>query len=296
MLETTQAATETDKVAPEAARHRVGATKDRRGLLWSYFWRLKWHYFPMLLSDYGRMILDRKYDAIATDHAYDIKPAGRLGPIGRAIDRHILMYPLHEGMRQRLALVAGFLQQEAGRAAAASLGPVRVLSAPCGLARDVVTAAAHLDAATRRRLYIAAADLDQSGEVLPLAHGRLEAAGLRHAIMRVDLFKPIEVQAEVTRNGPFDVGNCIGLTAWVGLAEVTELAKAFRAALRPGAGFVVDNWYQHKHSRVGRDLQIATKYHMHDAFVKAIEAGGFRLELSKDTANRTCAVMLFRAT
>ena len=73
-----------DESDPLAAKHTRDATKGIGPLMWRFFVRLKWQYFPLLLSDYGNMILRRKYDAIATDYAYEINPSGRLGPIGRS--------------------------------------------------------------------------------------------------------------------------------------------------------------------------------------------------------------------
>ena len=82
------------------ARHARKVTKGLGALSWSYLIRLKWQYLPLLLSDYGREILRRKYDAVSTDMSYENKPSGLLGPIGKAIDRIVLKFPLHEGLRQ----------------------------------------------------------------------------------------------------------------------------------------------------------------------------------------------------
>ncbi len=85
--------------AKSAARHTAGATKSLGRIAWDFFVRLKWQYYPLLLSDYGRDILRRKYDAFATDRAYENRPSGILGPIGRLMDRFVLDFPTHEGVR-----------------------------------------------------------------------------------------------------------------------------------------------------------------------------------------------------
>lgn len=273
------------------ARHQEGARSSMARLVWRFVWTLRWWYLPMLLSDYGRMILRRKYDAIATDHAYDAKPHGSLGPLGRAVDAKVLAMPLHEGLRQRLALVEDALVVEARGAGAKRIGPVRILSAPAGAGRDVANAAARLrasDPALHARLELTALDLDATDEALPLAAKRAAAAGKNPRTVRGDLFA-------VNLEGAYDVVNCIGLTAWMDLDDVERLARRFRQVARPGGALVVDNFYWHSTSHLGKLLEMSTRYHDPKAFVAAIEKAGWALERATDTANRTNAVHVFRA-
>ena len=81
------------------ARHTEAAVSPPGRIIWRLVRSGRVHYLGMLLSDYAREILTRKYDAFATDHAYTLEPHGRLGPIGRAVDRMVLRFPLHEGLR-----------------------------------------------------------------------------------------------------------------------------------------------------------------------------------------------------
>lgn len=62
------------------AKHRAGAVLTPEQIVWQLVLRGRFKYLPMLLSDYGREILVRKYDAIATDRAYINKPHGLLVP------------------------------------------------------------------------------------------------------------------------------------------------------------------------------------------------------------------------
>src|ERR671934_1306150 len=93
-----------DRSAPVGAHARgarsSSAELGRRWLRQGKVWLL-----PLLLSDYGREIIERKYDAIATDRAYDVRPSGRWGPVGKLVDWIVLQQDIHVGLRQRLALV-----------------------------------------------------------------------------------------------------------------------------------------------------------------------------------------------
>lgn len=134
------------------ARHTEAKVSSPGQLVWRLARTGRVHYVGMLLSDYGRQILTRKYDAFSTDRAYTIEPSGKFGPVGKLVDRYVLSFPLHEALRQRLALVVEALVDEVlGRAE--GVATVRVLSAPCGLARDVITAAARLETRTKSRIW-----------------------------------------------------------------------------------------------------------------------------------------------
>jgi hypothetical protein len=281
-----------------AARHAEGATRTYRQLLWSYFWRLKWHYFVLLLSDYAREILRRKYDAIATDRSYENKPSGRLGFIGRAVDRKLLKLPLHEGLRQRLRLVVDDLKQETARQGTAK-GPIRILSAPCGLARDVITATTELRAEApglASRLDLHGLDLDETGEVLPMAAQRAASAQVSMRFYREDLFNSPSLNKIFAKEGRFHIVNCIGLTAWLDLPDVQRLATYFReSVLMPGGSLIMDNFAFHKHSKMGKDLQMKTRYHDRAALEDTLRRCGFEVVKTESTANGVNMVTVARS-
>lgn len=282
-----------------AARHREGARKGFGALLWTFFWKLKWQYFPLLLSDYGREILRRKYDAIATDRAYENRPSGLVGPLGRAVDALVLGFPLHEGLRQRLRLVVVALEAEVRRAGAEGHGEVRVLSAPCGLARDLVTLATRLrrdDPALAARLRLLGVDLDETGEVIPLASSRAAAAGVPVSLHRADLFDAAGLERLLGSTERYHVVNCIGLTAWLDLPDVARLARHFRERLLvEGGALIVDNFAVHPHSHLGKDLEMNTRYHDSEAFARTLQASGFHVESATPTQNGVNSVYVARA-
>ena len=277
-----------------AAKHHQDVTKGLGGISWRFLTNIgKWQYLPMLLSDYGREIVRRKYDAIATDRAYENIPSGLLGPIGAWVDRQVLDLPLHQDLRHRLRFVVDGLNEQAQVHSQHGDGPVRILSAPCGLIRDVVTTASELaveapDIADRLEFH--ALDLDPTGEVIPLARRRAEDAGVRVSFHQANLFDQESVM-ETLPSGGFQIVNCIGLTPWITLEEVESLIRFFHdRVLVPGGTLVIDNFTEQARSPIADDLEIRATYHEPDRFVAALEANGFRLVSTRTTANETNTV------
>lgn len=277
-----------------AAKHYKGVTKGLGGISWRFLIRLKWQYLPMLLSDFGREIVRRKYDAIATDKAYENAPSGLLGPLGTWVDHKVLELPLHQDLRHRLRFVVDALKDQSQSHALGGNGAIKVLSAPCGLTRDILTARSELsieapDVADRLELH--ALDLDPTGEVIPIARRRKEAAGIDVSFYRADLFNPESVKTLLSANGRFHIVNCIGLTPWITLEEVEYLFRFFHdQVLIPGGTLVIDNFTQHEQSSIAEDLEIHATYHDPGVFVAALEANGFRLISSRTTAHRVNTV------
>ncbi|MBI4218509.1 MAG: class I SAM-dependent methyltransferase [Chloroflexi bacterium] len=293
MTTTTPATTHPDR----RARHTRDANRSVNALAWSFFVRLRWQYFPLLLSDYAREILRRKYDAIATDRAYINHASGAFGPIGKVIDRAVLNFPTHEGLRQRLRLVSRAIEVESRRRLELGQEPVRVLSAPSGLLRDVITALRALqttDPLVLPRIEVHALDLDATGEVIPLARNRASAAGVNVAFYREDLFDSPSLKRQAAEARRFDVVNCIGLTTWLDLDEVGRLARIFReTALVPNGALIVDNWARHKYSDLGKQLEIRGRYHTPAEFTQAFTNNGFRVIRSETTPNGVVTVYVF---
>ena len=248
---------------------------------------------PLLLSDYAREIMRRKYDAIATDRAYENRPSGLLGPIGRTVDRAVLNFPTHAALRERLEFVVRDLKTEVLRVQPGR-ARVRVLSAPCGLARDVVTAVEQIKRERPeigRQIELFGLDLDSTGEVLPLAHERADRAGVALKLARADLFNREQVSAAVGSVDRFHVINCIGLTPWLRLSEVEQLARLFHDDLLvPGGALLIDNFAWHKHSGIATDLEIHSIYHPPEAFVGVLHSAGFIRIRERTTSNNVNTV------
>ena len=282
-----------------AAKHYKGVTKGLGGISWRFLIRLKWQYLPMLLSDFGRAIVRRKYDALATDMAYENIPSGLLGPLGAWVDHKVLDLPLHQDLRHRLRFVVDALKDQSQSHARGRDGNIKVLSAPCGLTRDILAARNELcieapDVADRLELH--ALDLDPTGEVIPIAQRRTKAAGIGVSFYRADLFNPESVKASLRSNEGFHIVNCIGLTPWITLGEVEYLFRFFHdQALIPGGTLVVDNFTQHEQSSIADDLEIHATYHDPGLFVAALESNGFRVISSRTTAHQVNTVYVAKS-
>ncbi len=282
--------------ARRAARHREDVRRSFAALLWKFFWTLRWQYFPLLLSDYGRALVRRKYDAIVTDRAYENRPSGWLGPVGALVDRYVLNFPTHVALRQRLRVVVEELKAAARRRGGSAGGEVRILSAPCGLARDLITAASELRESDRTlaRLRLVGIDLDETGEVLPLAAERARQAGVEITFHTADLFDEARVGALVGEVG-FDVVNCIGLIAWLDLPDVERLVRHFRERLLGADGtLIADNFLPHPYVSLGRQLEINSRQHDPAALAATFERAGFFVDRATTTANGANTVYVLR--
>jgi hypothetical protein len=280
-----------------AGRHARRATRSTGVLAWDFVRRGRPQYLALLLSDYGRDIVTRKYDAFSTDRAYANRPAGLLGPVGRLIDRAVLDFPVHASLRERLAIVTSLLADEITTFGSRDEAPIRVLSAPCGLARDLIATATTLrerDSELAARLQLVAADLDESGDVLPEVARRSAAARVGMQLVKDDLLRPDALRT-LAAEGGFDVVNCIGLISWLTPDEVRRLFVELRGFLHSGGALIVDNFRWHSQSHLGADLEIHITYHAPGVVNDALRAAGFEVERQHETSQSVCYVLKARA-
>ncbi|MFA6549059.1 MAG: hypothetical protein WCT39_03925, partial [Candidatus Margulisiibacteriota bacterium] len=120
-----------------SAKHTAGASKNLKQLAWKFFITGKWHYFILMLSDHGRSIMTRKYDAFSTDRAYRPHFSGLLWPLGAFIDRFIWNFPMHQALRERVNNVSDILCELTASRIKIN-DHVKILSAPCGLVMDLI--------------------------------------------------------------------------------------------------------------------------------------------------------------
>jgi hypothetical protein len=255
----------------------------RRWLRQGKIWLL-----PLLLSDYGRELIKRKYDALATDRAYENRPSGRLGPIGKLIDWIVLQQDIHAGLRQRLPLVVDEVSKGVTEAWARGLPSVRLVSGPCGLARDLRRAWWSLGAPTGR-LELLGLDLDSSDEVLPAAARLAQAEAVPLQTSRCDLLDHTALAAAVGQP-PADVFLCIGLGVWLDPPDLAHLLKGIHQNLTQDGLLIVDNFRAHGASRFAADLEMKTRYHSDVDFERALRESGFAVEVMHETENRVNVV------
>lgn len=280
-----------DKSGKQKAKHRAGAVSTPGQIVWRLFLRGRFKYLPMLLSDYGREILLRKYDAIATDLAYVNKPHGLLGPIGWLVDRIVLNLPLHQDLRERLELVVQALSRAIHEHQ--HDGQIHLLSAPCGVIRDCLTLYRRLEGEIRKRVTFTGIDIDVAGDTLPEAERRAKAENLPMALIQGDLLKFDEILKALTT--PMSIVNCIGFTPWLSLEEVKKVTSFFHEQILVKDGFlVIDNFYRHKDSDIGDDLEIFTQYHHEEAFEAILKESGFLIIGKWITRHRVNAVYFLK--
>ena len=90
--------------------------------------------------------------------------------------------------------------------------------------------------------------------------------------------------------------NCIGLTPWLSIAEVAQLAKLFHDELLvPGGSLIIDNFAWHKHSGIAKDLEIHSTYHAPAEFLGALSHAGFKHARERTTSNHVNTVHVLRS-
>jgi SAM-dependent methyltransferase len=258
----------------------------REGKLWL---------LPLLLSDHGRAIVARKYDAFSTDRAYENRPSGRLGPLGALIDWIVLNQDNHAGLRQRLDLVVDELTLAAWDTwARHPERPARVVSAPCGLARDLRRAWAALERPTGR-LELLGLDLDPTGDVLPAAARLADEAGVPLRTARCDLLADGAL-ARALGGRRADLFNCIGLSPWLDGPDLERLLRAIAGVLAGDGILLLDRFCAPRVEAFARDLEIRTRYHSHADFASALGAAGFEIVATRPSKNGVSVVYRCRGT
>lgn len=265
------------------ARHADAAQSSGDALVRRWLRQGKVWLLPLLLSDYGRDLIYRKYDALATDRAYSNTPGGRFGPIGKTIDRIVLQQDIHAGLRQRLAIVVEELAVAVQERWAAGVPTVRLVSGPCGLARDLRLLWRRLDVPSGR-LTMLGLDLDQSGEVLPLASSLARAENVPLLTGRCDLLNPIELERHIGER-PAEVFLSIGLTVWLDATDLNTFLERLHAAIAADGLLVIDNFHHHGASRFAADLEMKTRYHAPVAFEQVLQRAGFTIIARRETSN-----------
>lgn len=278
------ASNETTSIGRHADAARTsGDELVRRWLRQGKVWLL-----PLLLSDYGRDLIERKYDAFATDRAYENRPSGRLGAIGKLIDWIVLRQDIHAGLRQRLPLVVDEVSKAVSDAWERGQPSVRVVSGPCGLTRDLRRVWWSLGA-PNGRLELLGLDLDSSGDVLSVAARLAEAEGVPLATSRCDLLDHAAIDRGLGGR-PADVFLCIGLGVWLDPSDLAHLLKGLHASVAQDGLLIVDNFRAHGASRFAADLEMKTRYHSDADFEDALRDSGFAVEAMHETDNRVNVV------
>lgn len=233
----------------------------------------KWYLVPVYAlartSELAREGMDNSGSYRFADHIYRGKPGGRWG-IGWIIDAVLLSLPAAGSMRERYLHSRARVAAELRRAAAAGTSP-RILSVPCGIARDLVGGADDAHFAAFHALdgaRLIGMDLDPE----PLELSRELARG--HAA-----FDFVEGDALDPAAYPRDLDLIVstGLGEFLSDEELARFYAACHAAIKPGGQFVTSGMSR---SRLADGLlrelaELHTNYRDAAALSAALEAAGF---------------------
>lgn len=229
-------------------------------------------YYLLRLSDLAREGLDHSGSHRFADHIYRNQPSGR-GAAGHWLDAALLSLPAVRSFRSRYLAARDEMAAVILEGLAAGNGPVRVLSAPCGIPRELADAA---DQVRRRlgtlppRVELHGLDLDPA--VLAEARAFMAARGVpSFAVHCGDALSPQSYPRGLA-----------GITS-TGLAEFLaddELAKLYAAcydALDPGGRLVASGMRRRRLSDyLLRLAEIRTHYRGPDHLARIARALPFR--------------------
>jgi SAM-dependent methyltransferase len=191
-------------------------------------------YYVLRLSDLAREGLERSGSHRFADHIYRNEPSGR-GVVGRWLDARLLGLPAVRSFRSRyLAARDEIARTVVARLRDGGTDPIRVLSVPCGIPRELADAAGEI----RRQLgelpdRVEFHGIDLDGVVLAEACAFAESRGLRS-------FRAHQGDALSSSSYPTGMA-CVtstGLAEFLDDEEVVQLYAACYRALVPGGLFV----------------------------------------------------------
>lgn len=233
----------------------------------------KWYLLPAYAlartSDLAREGIESSGSYRFADHIYRGKPSGRWG-IGWLLDAALLALPAARSMRERYlhsrAHVAGEL-----RSAAAARRGTRILSVPCGIARDLVGGADDAQLSVFRALdgaRLIGMDLDpeplQLSRDLAQSHEAFE-------FVEGDALDPVAFPRDL------DLVVSTGFGEFLPDAELARFYGACHAALKPGGRFATSGMSRSRLAdQLLRELaELHTHYRNGAALTAALEAAGF---------------------
>lgn len=182
-------------------------------------------YGLMLTSDLAREGIYHSGSFRFADHVYRARPSGRFG-VGYLLDAALLRMPAARSLRSRYIHSRDMIVAEVRRLAAIHGREIRVVSVPCGIARELVEAAAQLEAESSslaERVRWFGIDLDPE----PLELSRELARGYQHfTFIHGDAFDAAEYPEAA------DIIVSTGLVDFLDGSDATRFYATCHSALR----------------------------------------------------------------
>jgi len=234
-------------------------------------------YALMRTSDLAREGIENSGSYRFADHVYRNEPSGRFG-IGRALDAVLLRMRGARSMRNRflhtqreILAAARACEARGGADPGAATAPFRVLSIPCGIARDLVLAARALERelpALYGRSTFFGVDLDPA----PLDVSRdLAGRDDHYFFTRGDALDATSFPSEL------DVITSTGLGEFLSDDLLVKFYRNCHDRLRPGGTFVTSSMQADRVADyLMRQLaELHTHYRRGDEIVRWLHAAGF---------------------
>jgi hypothetical protein len=257
----------------------------------------KGRYLPLLSSALAQSILSDGYDARTLERVYRNRPSGDMGPLGLLADRMVLDLPVHQALRERLEAVVGELCSAVTLGTRSGISDFRVLSAPCGLADELIGAGERL----RRSRPVAFAalrcwgvDADLAGDLLPEATRRARALSLPMQFIREDLRRRREVSAVVAAQGPFHSVLSLGLAQRFTATDAAELVRFYSGLMAPNGVLIADRWERTDAPKLAAGLGVDWRYQNGGEFREMLQSAGLRIEREHPSGEGGCVVVVAR--
>jgi SAM-dependent methyltransferase len=231
-------------------------------------------YALLLGSDLAREGVAHSGSYRFADHLYRAVPSGRWG-VGTLLDALLLRLPSARSFRSRYVHARDAAVHVARRRAGqGGQGGVRVLSVPCGVARELADAAALLrDAYPSVYPRVEWTGLDLDPDALALSAGLIRERGLERFTFRCG--DALDPGAYPERQ---DLVTCTGLGEFLADDELVRLYAHCRAALREGGWLVTSATRRHRLSDyLLRNLgELRAHYREGDDLRRLLGRAGFR--------------------
>jgi hypothetical protein len=190
----------------------------------------RWLLAPLALSDLAREGIANRGSFRFADHLYKNEPSGRL-IVGRWLDRLFLRLPAAAAFRRRYLHARDAIG--AVVRAKAVTGPVRVLTVPCGIPRDVVEMARALARESPglvEQVEYAGMDIDPAALDIAerFAHG---------SVLRCSFHQGDALRRDAYPAGRFDVVSSTGLAEFLDDEQLATLYRNVYDVLERGGTF-----------------------------------------------------------
>ena len=235
-------------------------------------------YYLLRTSDLAREGIEHSGSFRFADHIYEGRPGGRFG-FGRALDAVLLRLKSARALRSRYVFAVEELRHLV-HAAHDGGRPMRVLSVPCGLARELFDLSTEIGAPNTRASCVELHGLDLDGELIAELRKRNRQANAGLTFHTGDALFAADYP------GTFDVILSTGLTEFLSDEEVVRFFRIVRTRLNPDGRLITSGLNRHAPSDfLLRNIADLQTHYRTEAELRALaKTAGFRfVDTYRDT-------------